>query len=173
MDFFLLIKIFFCAYIALLVAAASYDVGKFIIPNWISISLLGLFAAALVVLPVPVEVANQFLGMVAVLGGSLVLYRFRILGGGDLKLATAVGLWIGWAALPEFLIVTAVVGGGFALGLIVLRRVLMGLLLVQTTIQNVALPRLLLPGEQIPYGMAIAAGGIWAARKLPHLGLYF
>ena len=49
----------------------------------------------------------------------------------------------------------------------------MGLLLVQTTIQNVTLPRLLLPGEQIPYGMAIAAGGIWAARKLPHLGLYF
>jgi len=173
MDFFLLIKVIFVGYVALLAVAALYDVGKFIIPNWISLALVGLFVLAAVALPVPVDLVNQLGGMAAILLGCLVLYRFRILGGGDLKLATAVGLWIGFAALPQFLIVTAAAGGAFALGLIVLRRLLTGVLLVQASTRNVTLPRLLLPGEQIPYGMAIAVGGIWVARKLPHLGMYF
>jgi prepilin peptidase CpaA len=104
--------------------------------------------------------------------GSLVLYRFRVMGGGDLKLMAAVALWIGIGELPQLVILTAMAGGAFALGLIVLRRLLTGALVAQSVFSQVTLPRLLLPGEKIPYGVAIAVGGIFLARKLPHLGLF-
>src|SRR3546814_2389693 len=99
----------------------------------------------------------------------LVAYRFGVVGGGDLKLMTAVSLWAGLDALPQLLLWTALAGGAFALGLIVLRRLLGGLLVVQPFAETVTLPRLLLPGEAIPYGVAIAIGGILVARNLPHL----
>src|SRR3546814_14462808 len=83
---------------------------------------------------------------------------------------TAVSLWAGLDALPQLLLWTALAGGAFALGLIVLRRLLGGLLVVQPFAETVTLPRLLLPGEAIPYGVAIAIGGILVARNLPHLG---
>src|SRR3546814_3100054 len=97
----------------------------------------------------------------------LVAYRFGVVGGGDLKLMTAVSLWAGLDALPQLLLWTALAGGAFALGLIVLRRLLGGLLFVQPFAETVTLPRLLLPGEAIPYGVAIALGVILVARNLP------
>src|SRR3546814_13737123 len=94
----------------------------------------------------------------------LVAYRFGVVGGGDLKLMTAVSLWAGLDALPQLLLWTALAGGAFALGLIVLRRLLGGLLVVQPFAETVTLPRLLLPGEEIPYSVAIAIGGILVAQ---------
>jgi hypothetical protein len=32
------------------------------------------------------------------------------------------------------------------------------------------MPRVLLQGEPVPYGVGIAAGGIWLGMKLPLLG---
>lgn len=175
MDTFLLLKIFFWGFSGLMAAAAVFDLWKFIIPNWISLALAGLFVAAAVVQPVPVAWLSHLAAMALVLLGSLVLYRFRLLGGGDLKLLTVAGLWIGLDALPPFLIATAIVGGGLTLSLLVLRWLLTSALVMQTVpdrFTKIALPRLLLPGEHVPYGVAIAAGGIWVARGLPHLGLF-
>jgi prepilin peptidase CpaA len=172
MDTFLLFDLFFWAYAALLAGAAAFDVGKFIIPNWISLALVGLFALAVVAHPVQINWLAHLGAFALALAALLVGYRFGVIGGGDLKLAAAVCLWIGFDALPQLLLLIGLVGGAFALGLIVLRRLLTGVLLTQGASQQVTLPRLLLPGESIPYGVAIAAGGIWAARKLPHLGLF-
>jgi prepilin peptidase CpaA len=175
MDMFLLIKVFFWAFVALLVAAAVFDLWKFTIPNWISVSLLGLFVAAGVFLPMQINWLSHIGAMAAVLLGTLVLYRFRLIGGGDLKLLVVVGLWAGLDGLPTLLVMTAFAGGVLALGLIGLRRLLMSLMVLQTVpdcITKVSLPRLLLPGEPLPYGVAIAVGGILVARQLPHLGLF-
>jgi len=175
MDMFLLFKIFFWAFVALLVVAAVFDLWKFTIPNWISVSLLGLFVASGVFLPTQIDWLAHLGAMAAVLLGSLLLYRFRVIGGGDLKLLVVVGLWTGLDGLPEFLILTALAGGVLSLGLIGLRRLLMSLLVLQTVpdcITKTSLPRLLLPGEPMPYGVAIAVGGILVARQLPHLGLF-
>lgn len=172
MNSFLLFDLFFWGYTALLVAAAAFDVGRFVIPNWISLALVGLFGLAVAAHPVAIDWPAHLAAMGLMLAGLLVAYRFRIVGGGDLKLATAVALWVGLEALPQLLLLTALAGGAFALGLIVLRRLLTSALVAQSAVQPVTLPRLLLPGESIPYGVAIAAGGIWVAQKLPQLGLF-
>ncbi|MEO3429572.1 prepilin peptidase [Pelagibius sp. CAU 1746] len=175
MDVFLLFKIFFWAFVALLVIAAVFDLWKFVIPNWIPVSLVGLFLAAGYFLPTPVDWLSHLGAMGAVFLGTLVLYRFHIIGGGDLKLLVAVALWTGLGGLLEFVILTAVAGGVLSLGLLGLRRLLSGLLVLQTVPDRIAkapLPRILLPGEPMPYGVAIAAGGILVARHLPQLGLF-
>ena len=172
MDMFLLIKVVFWSYVALLVGAALFDVWKFIIPNWIPLALIGLFLFAVAALPLPIDWVGQLGGLAVMLAGSLLLYSFGHMGGGDLKLAAAVGLWVGFSSLPQFVLVVALAGGAFALALIVLRRLLTGLLVAQGGDRAVTLPRVLLPGEKIPYGVAIATGGIWIARDLPHLGMY-
>jgi prepilin peptidase CpaA len=172
MDAFLLFDLFFWTYGALLAGAAVFDVGKLIIPNWISLALVGLFALAVTVHPVPIDWLSHLGALGLALAAMLVIYRFGVIGGGDLKLAAAVSLWVGLDALPQLFLWIGLAGGVFALGLIVLRRLVSGVLVAQTFAETVTLPRLLLPGESIPYGVAIAAGGIWVARKLPHLGLF-
>jgi prepilin peptidase CpaA len=172
MDMFLLFKIFFWAFVGLMGAAAVFDLWKFIIPNWISVALLGLFIAAAVFLPTSLNWLSHLGAMGIVLAGTLLLYRFNMLGGGDLKLLTVAGLWVGLEFLPTFILYTALAGGALSLGLLVLRRLLTGVLVLQSGCDRVTLPRVLLPGEHIPYGIAIAAGAIWVARELPHLGLF-
>ena len=161
MDMLSPVNLFFLAFSALLVGAALSDVCRFTIPNWISLALVGLFIGAILVLPVEIGVLNQLGGMAVMLAGTLLLYSLGVLGGGDLKLASAVGLWVGFGGLLQLIIWIALVGGAFTLGLIVLRRLLTGVLVAQADVNQVTLPRILLPGEQIPYGVAIAAGGIW------------
>ncbi|HEY9548737.1 MAG TPA: prepilin peptidase [Kiloniellaceae bacterium] len=172
MDSFLLFDFFFWAYGALLVGAALFDAGRFIIPNWISLALVGLFALAVLAHPMPIDWLSHLGAMALVLVAMLVIYRFGVIGGGDLKLMTAVSLWVGFDALPQLILWVGLAGGAFALGIIVLRRLVNGVLVAQTVAQQVTLPRLLLPGEDVPYGVAIAAGGIWVARGLPQLGLF-
>lgn len=172
MDMFLAIKLIFWGYVALLVGAALLDIWKFIIPNWLSLALLGLFAVAAAILPVPLDWLAHLGGLAVMLAAALLFYVFGLMGGGDLKLAAAVGLWVGIGSLPQLVVGVALAGGAFTLVLIVLRRLLTGALVTQGASEQVSLPRVLLPGEQIPYGVAIAAGGIWVARDLPHLGMF-
>lgn len=172
MDMFLLFKIFFWAFVGLMAAAAIFDMWKFIIPNWISMALLGLFVAAALLLPVQIDWLSQLGAMGLMLLATVLLYLFRLLGGGDLKLLTVVALWVGLGALPAFIVYTALAGAALSLGLMAVRRLVSGVLVLQSGGDRMALPRLLLPGEHIPYGVAIAAGAIWVARDLPHLGLF-
>jgi prepilin peptidase CpaA len=102
----------------------------------------------------------------------LVLFRFRILGGGDVKLFAAAALWAGIDHLLELVIYIGIAGGAFALALILVRRLLVSVLVAQTVYDSVTLPRLLLSGEKIPYGVAIAGGAVLLGRGLPQLGLF-
>lgn len=172
MSSFLLFDLFFWSYAGLLLTAAVLDVTRFVIPNWISLGLVALFCIALVVHPAPIDWRSHLIAFGLVTTGLVVAYRFGVFGGGDLKLMAVVTLWCGLDAVPQLLLSTAIAGGAFALGLTALRRILTGLLLIQPLGRQVALPRLLLPGEAVPYGVAIAVGGLLVARKLPHLGLF-
>lgn len=172
MGMFLLLKLAFWTYVALFCVAALFDVWKFTIPNWISLALVTLFVAVGLTLPVPLDWLSQLAGMAIVLLGGLVLYRFRFFGGGDLKLLAAAGLWAGTDSLAELVVLTALAGGALALALMVVRWAIVSILVAQTVVATVALPKVLLPGEQIPYGIGIAAGAIWLGSQLPHLGLF-
>ena len=169
----------------LCLAAAIFDLWKMIIPNIISILLVALFFANALFL-------NFYLGfsvawishigaLAAVLIVGLVAYRFKAMGAGDVKLLSAISLWAGFEKnlidplildrfLFDYLILVALCGGGLSIGLLILRRLVIGLLLLQSTPQNVTLPRYLLPREHMPYGVAIALPAIYLAVKLPLLG---
>lgn len=161
---------FLVTLIALLLIAAVFDVSRYIIPNVVSAVLIVAFVAAAVLLPQGQPWWSYPAAALIVFGIGVVGYAFRIMGAGDIKLLTAVSLWAGLAELPDFLVMVAVSGGVIALLLIVLRRVLFYGMVSIGTSENVRLPKILVTGAPVPYGVAIATGGIWLALTLPYLG---
>jgi prepilin peptidase CpaA len=169
----------------LCLAAAVFDLWKMIIPNTVSILVVALFFANGLFLTFNsgYEVAwlSHIGALAAVLFVGLVAYRFAALGAGDVKLLSAISLWAGFEKslldplitgyyLFDYLILVALCGGVLSLGLLVLRRLVVGLLLLQSTPQNISLPRYLLPRENLPYGVAVAVPAFYLAWKLPLLG---
>lgn len=147
-----------------LVVAAFYDLGTYRIPNLLTLALAGAFPIAALLAPGPVDwLWHGGAGAVALLVGA-VLFARRWMGGGDVKLIAACALWMGPLA-PTFLVVMAVAGGVMGLGLLVVRRVVPGVWMLLP--DGLALPRVLSPGAAIPYGVAIAAAGLFLARQLP------
>jgi prepilin peptidase CpaA len=163
-------RIGFYLYILLLVVAAAFDAWKFIIPNVLSVALIGLFLVVATATPFPVNWWSHVGAAVVFFAGGLVLYRFRILGAGDIKLITSVALWAGFEHLPVLILGVALAGGALSLFLIILRRVIVSVLVQLKSSKNPTLPRILLVGEAVPYGVGIAAGAIWLSSSLPLLG---
>lgn len=167
--YFLITKAAFYLYIVLLLSAAICDIWRFVIPNLLSIVLIGLFVLVAAVSPFPVDWLSH-LG--AALGFFVVgfgLYAAKALGAGDVKLLAAVSLWAGLDRLLDLLLFVALAGGALSIFLIVLRRFLPGFLLAIRA-ENTKLPTVLLAGEPVPYGVGIATGAIFIATSLPVLG---
>src|SRR3546814_16825771 len=74
MTSFLLFDLFFWTYVALLLAAAAFDVGRFVILNWISVALVALFGLALLAHPVSPDWPSH-LGRQSVVVGKSVSVR--------------------------------------------------------------------------------------------------
>jgi len=103
------------AFVTLLSYALVSDVRSLIIPNWISLALLVLFAVYAVIAPPSTSIFWHAAVALAVLGGGFVLYLFGWMGAGDIKLLTAVSLWAGPASILDFLLFTSVLGVALAL----------------------------------------------------------
>lgn len=95
----------------------------------------------------------------AMFGLGAAAFAAGAMGGGDVKLLAASSLFAGPALMPDFLIVTALVGG--ALGVAILAGAPIGPLVPASD----ATIRTRLRGG-LPYGPAIAAGGLWVAASL-------
>ena len=147
---------FWIALIVLHLLAAATDVRRFRIPNAIPIAVASVFALRVVTLGLwDLAIPALLLGA-AVLSVGFLLFALRWLGGGDVKLITALSLWAG----PDnfFLIVytIALSGGLMALGLLVS----LTLLAVSAKVAGKERQGSLIRGRRIPYGVAIAAGAI-------------
>jgi prepilin peptidase CpaA len=146
---------------ALLVAAAS-DLRRFLIPDTCSVVLLGAFAVY------AASGATQGAWPLHLAVGALVflagtgLFAAGLFGGGDVKLFAAAALWAGFADLAVLMLVMTLVGGvlagAVAVRCLVLRR------LAPAGGQPAGLR-----GQPLPYGVAIAAGGL--AVLGAHVGL--
>ncbi len=170
-----ILYIAFALYTLLLSIAAVFDTWKFVIPNAIAVALVVLFIATALLLPFEMtwmEWLSHVGAAVAVFIGGAVAYAFNKMGGGDVKLLTAVAFWAGFEHLTELLLYVAVAGGVLAIGLIVLRKLIISLGSAITRLAEVKLPRVLLEGEAVPYGLAIAPISIYIGTKLPQLGAY-
>jgi prepilin peptidase CpaA len=154
---------------ALLIAAAN-DLYEFKIPNWVSITLVfAYFAAGLAVAAPAGLMLEGFLVGAAALVVGFALYAFRIVGGGDAKLLAASAPWIGLTALPGFVVKVAFAGAALAILLIVFRR----LPPLPVYAQAPWILRLHQRPKDIPYGVAIAAGGLLAFPQAPFFKLVF
>jgi prepilin peptidase CpaA len=160
----------FGVYCALLTAAAVCDAWKFIIPNQVSLGISGLFLASAPFWPVPVPWLSHIGAGTAVLAVGMVLFSLGRIGGGDVKLISAISLWTGFEHLLEFLILVSLAGGVLALLLVLVRRTLKWRRSVRADPAPPALPRLWSVGESIPYAVAIAPAGIFVGSRLPAAG---
>ena len=143
----------------MVIVAALTDVTSMTIPNWISLVLIAAFApAALVAGLGPVEIGlHVAIGLGALMLG-IALFALNLLGGGDAKLMAAASLWLGLDATLVFILATAVTGGLFSLALLVVRNAGAPLAAAGPAWMG----RLLQPKGDIPYGVAIAVGVLFA-----------
>lgn len=160
----MVLALFAAAFFSLCILAALIDVETLTIPNWLNGWLAFLFIPAAIVAAPGWDV----LGMHALVGAiafmiSVGLFFLGVYGGGDAKLIPAILLWVGPAGVAPFLIMTALVGG---------------ILTVLVVMMRGLLPKGVTPGfgvatfedrKGVPYGVAIAAGGLFAAPASPLL----
>jgi prepilin peptidase CpaA len=147
-------------YPVLVIVAALSDVTSFTIPNRISVLLfVAFFPAALALGRQPAELGLDVVICLAALVAGMGMFAAGWIGGGDAKLFAAASLWLGWNALPAFLLITAIVGGGFAVLLLNARS---SLLRPYLSTGPGWLVRLTTPGAEVPYGVAIAVGALAA-----------
>ena len=142
--------------IALLVAAFT-DIRSRQISNWLN---LGIAAFAPVFwwtsgLDLWPDVALQLGVAVAAFAILAVLFAMKMMGGGDVKLLTALALWIVPSLFFQLLVVMALVGG-------VLTVVVGAWHIMRRERDKIA----------VPYGVAIAVGGLWVlgAHYFPQAG---
>ena len=145
---------------AMVIVAGLRDVTSYTIPNWISgVLVLGFFPAAFAV-AMPMGAFGLHLGIgFAGLVAGMAMFALGWIGGGDAKLFAAAGLWLGMPAILTYLLVTGVAGGALAVGLLGLRS-----MWLRPYVQTgpAWFGRLATPGENVPYGVAIAVGALIA-----------
>lgn len=139
------------AFSGLLIAAAISDLQSRRIPNSISLAICGLFGFFALA---EVISGAAFLGAVVwpLLSAFIVflitagLFALRMMGGGDVKLMAATALFAGPALSLHFVLYVTLLGGFVAAG----------------TLAHAKFSKVMaLEQAKVPYGVAIAAGGLW------------
>jgi prepilin peptidase CpaA len=102
----------------------------------------------------------------AVLLGGMVCFAFGWFGGGDVKLAAALTLWAGPAVAMEFLFVAALAGAGLAVATLLLRAFPVPYVSTSALVVDPRPERGTPAAEGMPYGLAIAAGGVFILYRM-------
>lgn len=133
-----------------LIAAAISDLRFFRIPNYLPGILILLFGINISLVGFPALVLENLFHFLAALIVGMGLFSRGWIGGGDAKLYAAVAIWFNWAEAVTLIFTTTIAGLLLALSFMAAR--LMGL-------------RKNVPKEdrRIPYGVAIAIGGMLSA----------
>ena len=142
---------------AAMIVGAAYDAATLTIPNWISIVLLALFPAVALDAGLGWGEAGVHVGIgLAALVAGAALFGAGVIGGGDAKLFAAVSLYVGAPSFAIFIVCVAIVGGAVALTVLAIRwSAAFGVGSKISWLQH------LIKGAGIPFGVAIAAGGLF------------
>ena len=157
-------------FIALMVVAAGTDLRTGRIPN--KLTGAGMAAAFVLLAPSgPAALWGGVAGAALVFALTFPLFMMRAMGGGDVKLLTVAGAFLGTGRVVPALIATALAGGVLALAEAGRRGVLLPVLLRSRQLAG-NLATLGRTGERItlaspgavtiPYGVAIAVGSLAA-----------
>ena len=144
------------ALLTALVAAAMSDAVTFLIPNRYAAAIGAAFLVYAAGKPLPLWL-HGIAAAALLLAVGVLLFDRGILGGGDVKLMSAIALWTGFDDLPLLLLVTGFAGGALALAYLSPLHRLMparpGLAPAGDDLRS----RLRRP---VPFGVAIALGGV-------------
>jgi prepilin peptidase CpaA len=155
---------------ALVITAALRDVTSYTIPNWISLALIAGFVPAALAMGLPLPALGLHLGVGALgLIAGMAMFALGWIGGGDAKLFAGAALWLGWPAVATYGVATGLAGGGLALTLLMLRS---GYLRPYVVTGPAWFSRLAEPGENVPYGLAIAIGALAAFPASPFMAAF-
>jgi prepilin peptidase CpaA len=130
---------------AMLVAAIG-DWRTRTIPNWLNgtIALLAIPFWWTIGLGLWPGIALQIGLAAGVFGLFAIAFRFGAMGGGDVKMAAALALWLPFAGVVKLLAVLSIAGGVLTVAMLAAHRMAKA------------------AGQpEIPYGIAIAFGGFW------------
>ena len=156
----------------LLIFAAASDARRYLIPNWISVGIIALFLPYALLSPVGVNWLGGLATAAAAFALGFGLYALRLMGGGDVKLITACALWAGPAMIAPFLVIVSLAGGALAGGLMIGRGIASARRRRSAPPGEAATGEAPLMRQKVPYGLAIAAGGLFLlTRHLTALGL--
>lgn len=151
------------ALMGLLGWAIYTDTLHFLIPNRISIGIVALWPAWVLAAWPEVDPLRSILMAAIVFMVGFTLFSRGVFGGGDAKLLAALALWAGPGHILTMGLVTSIAGGGVALvylaGALIRRRQL-----IAST--GTPVPLSIVLGEPVPYGIAIAVGGLSVALAL-------
>jgi prepilin peptidase CpaA len=152
------------------IVAALNDVQRFKIPNWIHLFLLLSFPpSALYLGYTPAMWMECLMLSVGVLVFGFALFAFGKIGAGDVKLIVASAPWVGVAAFPIYLMKIVLLGGLFSLLMLRFRS----MPYVPDFARAEWVVRLHTTERKIPYGVPIAAGGLWAVSDMQVFSLIF
>lgn len=137
--------------------AALRDLREFRIPNECALLLLALYPLHVWLSPEAVDIAGGVVTGGIVFAAAFSLYLLNKFGGGDVKMLAALALWAGPSLVGDLVMVTTLSGGVLALVFLSRARVVLALALDHAgdvgARDNVL-------AERLPYGVAIAIGGI-------------
>jgi prepilin peptidase CpaA len=146
--------------------AAASDLLTMKISSRLSLGLaLAFFPVAWLIGMAWADIGYHVLASAVVLGVCFTFFVMGWIGGGDAKLAAATALWFGFAYLPQYLLLAAVMGGVLTLLLLTLRNYPLPVSLVGTR----WIERLHAPGTGVPYGIALAAAALIVYPKTPFI----
>ncbi len=148
------------AFATLLAMAALSDFRSYVIPNKLCLAILALYPAHVLASNTPVDWVSGLIAGGIVFGVGLLMFAFRLTGGGDVKLLAAAGVWAGLEMLPMMLLLVAIVGGCYSVFEAIRlqypqriwRRIMKRDPVPQTGGKGI-----------VPYGVAISTGGLYVA----------
>ena len=156
------------AFLGLLLVAAISDFREYLIPNRIVGALLMLYPAHVLASPAPVEWQLSLIIAGVTFVAGFILFLFKGMGGGDVKLLTAVAMWAG---APDFMAFTAIT----LIAAIVLATTMAARIAAHDarTAEGFSFGTFFgalrfspILNMTVPYGVAIATGGMYAGARL-------
>jgi prepilin peptidase CpaA len=157
-------SIIFVVFPFAMIYAAVSDIFSMTIANRVSILLIGTF---LVVAPFIglswSDFGSHLMAFAFVLSITFAMFALGAMGGGDAKLLASTALWMGFSVhLWNYILMSAVAGGVLALLILLLRKTSMSVYAGELPVL-----RTVIDAKGIPYGAALAVGGLFAFPDSP------
>lgn len=146
--------------------AGAMDLFTMTIPNRITVALVLAFALAAILAPLGWASLASHVGagfLMLVIG--ILMFSQGWLGGGDAKLLAGAALWFGFEGLLQYLVLVSIAGGLLVMAILMYRSMTPPLWMHREAWAM----RLHKKAGGIPYGVALAAGGLWLYPSTPWL----